>query len=83
MKLGIFNKYGLNCRNLFSRVAGVLCVVEKKTYEISVHTGDEAGADTDSNVFIQITGDKATMSERQKLDNSSNNFEKGKCVSVI
>ena len=48
------------------------------TYKISVFTGDRRGAGTDANVFIELTGEDGKTSGRQKLDNSQNNFERGK-----
>ncbi|KAG2450199.1 hypothetical protein HYH02_000301 [Chlamydomonas schloesseri] len=46
-------------------------------YTICTHTTDIRGAGTDANVFVQLYGDKANMGET-RLDNSSNNFERGR-----
>lgn len=39
-------------------------------------TGDQKGAGTDANVFIQMYGDKG-KTEELKLRNRTDNFEKG------
>lgn len=49
----------------------------KVTYEIEVHTGTIRGAGTDANVDIEIIGDE-DFTGKMKLENSKNNFEKGK-----
>uniref|UniRef100_A0A6B2KWS8 PLAT domain-containing protein n=1 Tax=Arcella intermedia TaxID=1963864 RepID=A0A6B2KWS8_9EUKA len=46
-------------------------------YQVSVVTGNIRGAGTDANVFIEVFGKKG-KSRKQVLDNSENNFEKGK-----
>lgn len=46
-------------------------------YAITVYTVDREGAGTDSNVFIEIHGNKASTAEKHKLDNPKNNFERG------
>jgi hypothetical protein len=42
-----------------------------------VHTSDKRGAGTDANVFVDLRGDLAS-SGNIVLDNSQNNFERGK-----
>eukprot|EP01046_Picozoa_sp_COSAG06_P033716 COSAG06_NODE_3464_length_5301_cov_4.178201_1_plen_1602_part_01 len=49
----------------------------KVTYEIEVHTGNIRGAGTDANVDIDLIGEK-DFTGMHKLENSKNNFEKGK-----
>ena len=47
------------------------------TYTILVYTGTADYAGTDADVYITLYGDKGTSTEFE-LDNSENNFEKGK-----
>ena len=47
------------------------------SYKITVFTGNKRGAGTDANVYITLFGKQGDSAER-KLDNSENNFEKGK-----
>lgn len=49
----------------------------KVFYEIEVHTGTIRGAGTDANVEIEIIGD-TDFTGKMKLENSRDNFEKGK-----
>jgi len=44
-------------------------------YTVTVHTSDIRGAGTDSNVTIELHGDKGAVGET-KLDNHQNNFER-------
>ena len=46
-------------------------------YKVTVITGDKWGAGTDANVHLVLFGD-AGESDELKLNNSKNNFEKGK-----
>ena len=46
-------------------------------YKVTVITGDKRGAGTDADVFVTLFGDAGESGER-RLDNSKNNFEKGK-----
>ncbi|KAI8493666.1 Lipoxygenase y domain-containing protein 1, partial [Branchiostoma belcheri] len=46
-------------------------------YKISTYTGNKRGAGTDANVFITLFGEAGDSGER-RLDNSKNNFEKGR-----
>src|SRR5262249_13709874 len=48
---------------------GISCLPLSK-YKVEVMTGDRRGAGTDSNVFIEITGDKGS-SGRRTLDGAS------------
>ena len=50
-------------------------------YKVSVFTGDKRGAGTDANVFVQMFGAMGESQER-KLDNSQNNFERGRFVLI-
>lgn len=50
---------------------------EAKKYKISVYTGDKKNAGTDADVFITLFGTLGSSKE-WKLDNSKNNFERGK-----
>ena len=45
-------------------------------YPVHIYTGFKWGAGTDANVLITIFGEEGE-SEETKLDNSSNNFERG------
>ena len=45
-------------------------------YPVHIYTGDKWGAGTDANVLITIFGEEGE-SDETKLDNSSNNFERG------
>eukprot|EP01048_Picozoa_sp_COSAG05_P003976 COSAG05_NODE_197_length_14521_cov_113.902995_1_plen_1885_part_00 len=49
----------------------------KVMYEIEVVTGTVKGAGTDANVFIELIGDLNDVG-KTKLENSKDNFEKGK-----
>ncbi|MHC5905582.1 PLAT/LH2 domain-containing protein [Streptomyces sp. S6] len=51
--------------------------VAEYQYRISVYTGDRSGAGTDANVYITIYGARGVAGPI-KLDNSENNFERGK-----
>lgn len=46
-------------------------------YKVTVFTADKRGAGTDANVYITLFGKEGDSAER-KLDNSENNFERGK-----
>ncbi|XP_078666046.1 lipoxygenase homology domain-containing protein 1-like isoform X1 [Branchiostoma floridae x Branchiostoma belcheri] len=46
-------------------------------YKITTYTGNKRGAGTDANVFITLFGEAGDSGER-RLDNSKNNFEKGR-----
>lgn len=45
-------------------------------YRVAVYTGNEPGAGTDANVHLTIYGTRTYV--KHKLDNSQNNFERGK-----
>ena len=53
----------------------LLLLVNK--YKITTYTGDKRGAGTDANVAITLFGKSGDSGER-KLDNSKNNFERGR-----
>lgn len=46
-------------------------------YRVTVYTTDVRGAGTDADVYLVIYGQNGDTGER-KLDNSTNNFERGK-----
>ena len=46
-------------------------------YHISTYTGDKKGAGTDANVVITVFGEEGDSGEHT-LNNSRNNFERGK-----
>ena len=48
-------------------------------YKVCTYTGDVRGAGTDANVTITIFGENGDTGEHC-LDNSRNNFEKGRLV---
>ncbi|XP_053384453.1 lipoxygenase homology domain-containing protein 1-like isoform X6 [Mercenaria mercenaria] len=52
--------------------------LEEVTYTVRVFTGDEFGAGTDANVFVNVYGDKGDTGERQLKDSSThtNKFER-------
>ncbi|XP_077979346.1 lipoxygenase homology domain-containing protein 1-like [Glandiceps talaboti] len=52
-------------------------VAKANKYIVHVFTGDKRNAGTDANVFITMFGELGDSGER-KLDNSANNFERGK-----
>lgn len=47
-------------------------------YEVIVHTSDRRGAGTDANVYLTIYGEKGKQTPEYRLDNASNNFERGR-----
>ena len=50
----------------------------EKVYEVSVFTGDESGAGTDANVFLNIIGENGDAGERKlhKSETYMDKFEK-------
>ncbi|XP_078580092.1 lipoxygenase homology domain-containing protein 1-like isoform X2 [Branchiostoma floridae x Branchiostoma japonicum] len=46
-------------------------------YKITTYTGNKRGAGTDANVFVTLFGEAGDSGER-RLDNSKNNFERGR-----
>ncbi|MFE7541015.1 PLAT/LH2 domain-containing protein [Streptomyces platensis] len=50
--------------------------VAQRQYRIAVYTGNKDGAGTDANVYITINGTRGFV--KHKLDNSEDNFERGK-----
>ncbi len=46
-------------------------------YIVHVYTGNKRGAGTDANVYVTLFGEGGDSGE-MKLDNSKNNFEKGR-----
>ena len=70
---------GLIVRDLLpgTGVGGAAAPDGKVTYEIEVHTGNIRGAGTDANVNIELIGEK-DFTGMFKLENSKDNFEKGK-----
>ena len=55
----------------------MLCIGKFK-YNIKVYTGDVDFAGTDANVHIILYGKKGDSGKPWNLDNSKNNFEKGR-----
>ena len=56
----------------------VMLCIEKFKYNIKVYTGDVDFAGTDANVHIILYGKKGDSGKPWNLDNSKNNFEKGR-----
>ena len=55
---------------------------EPVQYRVTVHTTDCRGAGTDSDISCVVYGDSGDTGT-QKLDNSKNNFERGKVSAVV
>ncbi len=51
-------------------------------YKVTVVTADKRGAGTDANVSITLFGESGDSGEK-KLDNSKNNFERGRSVNLL
>eukprot|EP00736_Rhodelphis_marinus_P000918 Rmarinus@m.27357 len=65
-------------RFLYPEGSGKALANQGTTYVVQVHTADRRGAGTDANVTLQIFG-KLGHTNKKRLDNSSNNFERG-CI---
>ena len=66
---------------LDTKYYGLLLV--EVTYKVFVYTGNEAGADTDANVFMTVYGDKGDWGKRQLYrSNNETKFEEGQVCFV-
>lgn len=72
---------GAICRTLVGS-RDPFAVRKDSKYKVSVYTGDKRGAGTDANVYIILFGENGDSGEKI-LDDSRNNFERGKSDEFI